>query len=244
MAQRTTGLAIRNQGTGAGQIGVSGSDVTFGGTIIGTFTGGTNGSTPLVVTFNSNATPTAVDALVKNITYQNVASDPSTLLRSVRFIVTDGDGGISSAEVATIDVEPEQAIGALAVWRENGTTTPEYNLFNGVVFGTEGNSVNLGELQVIQGAAAPTRDEIIVVGVEKTSKIIRGQIWNGSSWSALSINDLGIANADDYQGFDVAYEQPSGDAVIVWNDAGTLKSSVWNGTSWTTPASDRGLHRC
>ena len=34
-------LEIRNEGTGAGQIGVSGANVTFGGTTIGTFTGGT-----------------------------------------------------------------------------------------------------------------------------------------------------------------------------------------------------------
>lgn len=35
-------LSIVNQGTGAGQIGVSGSNVTFAGTTIGTFTGGTS----------------------------------------------------------------------------------------------------------------------------------------------------------------------------------------------------------
>ena len=66
--------------------------------------------------------------------------------------------------------------------------------------------------------------------------MIRGQMWNGTFWTPLSINDLGIADADDYQGFDVAYESQSGDAVIVWNDAGTLKTSVWNGTTWTAPA--------
>ena len=47
-------LAIRNQGTGAGQIGVNGSEITFGGTVIGTFTGGDNG-TDLVVTFDADA---------------------------------------------------------------------------------------------------------------------------------------------------------------------------------------------
>ena len=47
-------VAIRNQGAGAGQIGVSGSNVTFGGTVIGSFAGGA-GST-LTVTFNADAT--------------------------------------------------------------------------------------------------------------------------------------------------------------------------------------------
>src|SRR5262249_45910045 len=35
-------LTIENQGTGAGQIGVSGNSVTFGGVAIGTFSGGAN----------------------------------------------------------------------------------------------------------------------------------------------------------------------------------------------------------
>src|SRR3954469_2289746 len=33
-------VAIRNQGSGAGQIGVAGSDITFGGSVIGSFAGG------------------------------------------------------------------------------------------------------------------------------------------------------------------------------------------------------------
>ncbi len=124
----------------------------------------------------------------------------------------------------------------MAVWRDNARTGPEYNVFDGSAFGTAGNSLTLGELKVIQAAEAPTRDEAIVVGVETGSRIIRGQIWNGTTWTALPLNNLGIADADDFQGFDVAYEQASGDAVIVWNDAGTLKTSTWNGTSWTAPA--------
>ena len=40
-------LSIWNQGTGAGQIGVSGDDVTYAGTIIGTFSGGLNSGSPL-----------------------------------------------------------------------------------------------------------------------------------------------------------------------------------------------------
>ncbi|MDH4152735.1 MAG: tandem-95 repeat protein, partial [Nitrospira sp.] len=97
-------LAIRNQGTSAGQIGVSGSNVTYGGVVIGTYTGGT-GTTPLVITFtNASATPAAVQALVRNITYANVSDAPSTSARTVRFVVTDGDGGTSTAVTETINV--------------------------------------------------------------------------------------------------------------------------------------------
>ena len=55
-------LAIRNQGTGAGQIGVSGANVTYQGVTIGTFTGGSSG-TNLVVTLNSQCDPDRRDGL-------------------------------------------------------------------------------------------------------------------------------------------------------------------------------------
>jgi hypothetical protein len=97
-------LAIRNEGTGAGQIGVSGSDVSYEGTTIGTFTGGTDGSTPLVITFNASSDIIAIQALMRNITYQNVSEDPNESARTVRFVLTDGDEGISNAATKTINV--------------------------------------------------------------------------------------------------------------------------------------------
>lgn len=96
-------LAIRNQGTSTGQISVSGSTVAYEGTTISTVTGGT-GTTALVITFNANATPTAVSALLQNLTYANVSEAPSTAARTVRFVVTDGDGGTSTAATKTINV--------------------------------------------------------------------------------------------------------------------------------------------
>ncbi|MBH0205395.1 MAG: tandem-95 repeat protein, partial [Nitrospira sp.] len=97
-------LGIRNQGTGAGQIGRSGSNVTYQGVTIGTFTGGSSGSN-LVITLNSSATPTAVTALVKNITYENTdTAAPTTGARTVRFVLTDGDGGTSANYDTTVTV--------------------------------------------------------------------------------------------------------------------------------------------
>ncbi|MEQ9407984.1 MAG: cadherin domain-containing protein [Fuerstiella sp.] len=97
-------LSVNNEGTGAGQVGVSGSDVTYEGVTIGTFSGGTDGSTPLVITFNANCSATAAQALLRNITYENVSNDPDTLSRTVRFVLTDGDGGTSNTETETINI--------------------------------------------------------------------------------------------------------------------------------------------
>ncbi len=101
-------LAIRDEGPGVGNIAIAGAAVTYdsgsGPVVIGTFAGGTNGSTPLVITLNADADATAVHALARNITYQNVANDPSTLARTVRFVLTDGDGGTSNAVTKTVNL--------------------------------------------------------------------------------------------------------------------------------------------
>jgi len=97
-------LAIRNQGTGAGQIGISGGNVTYAGSTIGTYTGGSAGAN-LVITFNSNATDAAVTALVKNITYQNTnTSLPSTSTRTVRFVATNALGQASANNDVSVTV--------------------------------------------------------------------------------------------------------------------------------------------
>jgi hypothetical protein len=96
-------LAIRDEGAGSDQIGVSGSNVTYGGVVIGTVAGG-DGTTPLVVTFNASSSPAAAQALMRNITYADVSDTPSTSPRTVRFVLTDGDGGTSDPATKTINV--------------------------------------------------------------------------------------------------------------------------------------------
>ena len=96
-------LAIHHQGTLPGQIGVSGSDITWGGLTIGTYTGGV-ASTPLVITFNANGTVAAAEALVRNITFENLPNDTDTSDRSVRFVLIDGDGGTADPAVKIISI--------------------------------------------------------------------------------------------------------------------------------------------
>ena len=87
-------LGIYNQGKGLGKVGISGSEVTYGGAVIGRFEGG-KGSEPLIISFNSNATLEAVQALMRNITYQNLADSPSLGSRTVEFQITDDLGAPS-----------------------------------------------------------------------------------------------------------------------------------------------------
>ncbi|MEZ5729494.1 MAG: hypothetical protein R3E48_16780 [Burkholderiaceae bacterium] len=98
-------LTIVHEGTGFGQVGVSGSNLSFSGVSIGTFTGGTDGSTPLDVTFNANANASMVQAVLRRIAFQAVGEDPSSLTRTVGVTVSDGDGGTSLTPTIDIKVD-------------------------------------------------------------------------------------------------------------------------------------------
>ena len=80
---------IRNQGNDPGHIGVSGNEVSFGGTVFGTLHGG-NG-TPLLVEFNDHAELRAINALTQNLRYTNT-SDTPTSSRVMVINLIDGSG--------------------------------------------------------------------------------------------------------------------------------------------------------
>ncbi len=97
-------LRIRRQGTGAAQIdAASDGTVKFGKTAIGTWSGGTNGK-PLVITLKSTASLAAVQALIRNITFETSAINSSLATRTVNFQLTDGRGGSSDVESKSIMV--------------------------------------------------------------------------------------------------------------------------------------------
>ncbi|MEO5332742.1 MAG: DUF4347 domain-containing protein, partial [Magnetococcus sp. YQC-5] len=121
-------LAIRNQGAGAGQIGVAGGNVSYEGTLIGTFSGG-SGTNDLVISLNANATPTAVSALLRNITYTNSdTATPTPSTRSIAFTMTDGSGGTSatstaSTAVSAVNDAPTITSGSTLNYSENNPAT-------------------------------------------------------------------------------------------------------------------------
>jgi hypothetical protein len=97
-------LSIADQGVGAGQVGVSGNQVSYGGTLIGTWAGG-SGGTALVVSLNgATAGSTAAQAVVRALRF---ASDrnPGTATRTIRIVVNDGVLA-SSPQNTTVAVTP------------------------------------------------------------------------------------------------------------------------------------------
>jgi hypothetical protein len=94
-------LNINNEGTGAGQIGVSGTDVTYEGTIIGTLSSDGSNGTNLTIDLNANASKISIERLIENVTYQNTSDTPAAN-RTINFAL-----GVLFSENVTISIAPE-----------------------------------------------------------------------------------------------------------------------------------------
>ncbi|MFO0701137.1 MAG: tandem-95 repeat protein, partial [Nitrospira sp.] len=219
-------LAIQNQGTGAGQIGVSGSSVTYGGVTIGTFTGGTDGSTPLVVTLNSSATPAAVQALARNITYANVSDAPSTVARTVRFVVTDGDGGTSTAVTETITVTAVNDAPVLADTALSITVAEDAGAPSGAVGSTI--SAFTGGITDVDASAVKG---IAITGTNETNGTWYYTTNGGTTWTAVGTvsNTSALLLADNAS--TRLYFAPAADYNGTSSSALTLRA--WDQTSGT-----------
>jgi hypothetical protein len=95
-------LAIASQGNGAGQIGVQGSTVNYGGTNIATFSG--NATNLLSFTLTTNATPASITALIDQLTF--ATSDPSTNFRVAQFTLTYPSNVVTAQIEVSIDRVP------------------------------------------------------------------------------------------------------------------------------------------
>ncbi|GAB1459283.1 hypothetical protein MASR2M50_10570 [Thauera sp.] len=119
-------LGIRSEGDGPTQVRVSGLNVYYGGTLIGTLVADGSNHGKLVVEFNATATVPAVESVIENLTYQNTSSNPFAS-RTISIRVTDGDGGASDARFVTLNVTPEVdgAVPSLVLEPEVNTTVAE-----------------------------------------------------------------------------------------------------------------------
>ncbi|WP_181824687.1 hypothetical protein, partial [Phaeobacter gallaeciensis] len=97
-------LSILATGDNTGEIDVDGANVEFGGSVIGTVAGGTNG-TDLVVTFTTgSARENAVESLISALRFNNTGSPPNTSTRTIDVTLNDGDLPSATSQVTvTVD---------------------------------------------------------------------------------------------------------------------------------------------
>ena len=89
-------LLVVHQGTGGGQVGVNGSNITYAGTVVGSFSGGSSYE-DFIIALNANASKTAARDILRRLAYTNTSTGvPITSPRSISIRLYDGDGGYVS----------------------------------------------------------------------------------------------------------------------------------------------------
>ena len=134
-----------------------------------------------------------------------------------------------------VAVDPSFPTKGMIAYGEGTVTTPRYRLWSGTGWGSEQSANNVGGVtNIVVLRSAKTKNEKILGVLDKYGHI-NVQVWNGSAWgTVLEVTTaIGTTN-DDYRGFDIAYEDSSGDAIIVYqNNVNDPLYRVWNGTGWS-----------
>ncbi len=122
---------------------------------------------------------------------------------------------------------------SLIAYAEGVITTPRYRLWNGTTWGIEGNALDVGAaINWVVTKPSPFGTEHLLVTLG-TDADVNAQVYKNGAWGDLQELTTTIPNTA-MRGFDVTYEQVSGDAMVVTCDGDADPSYyTWNGTSWT-----------
>jgi len=96
-------LGLQNSGTGPGQVSVTGSDVSYGGVLIGTLSAGTGNRS---VTFNSAASSESLEAVIRAVTFEHTSDAPTPAQRQVSVFLDNANNGASNKAFALVGVIP------------------------------------------------------------------------------------------------------------------------------------------
>jgi hypothetical protein len=90
-----------------------------------------------------------------------------------------------------------------------------------------------GSIRFIETEASKSRNEYIL-GTQEAGGRVRAQVFDATAETFGSLNTIVAASPGvTSRGFDIAYEQSSGDALVVACSGTEATYSVWNGTSWS-----------
>ncbi len=134
----------------------------------------------------------------------------------------------------------------MLAYGESTVQIPRYRIWNGTTFSSELNANSVGgTIEWLRLKASPTRDEYIIVTADAFNDVniqINSSLGGASCWHngtacntvlELTTTSTGINRLKA----DVAYEQRSGDALVVFSDNTNVpKYRTWNGTTWSAQA--------
>jgi signal peptidase I len=127
-----------------------------------------------------------------------------------------------------------QSDDAVIVWNNGstGTASISYRVWNGSTWSSAETITTpvSGEAKQMQLAAAPDSDEMVLI-VSNSAGNDYAFVWNGSSWG----NSITLSTtSDNLTEVNVAYEQSSGDALVIYGKiSDEIYYQTWNGSSWS-----------
>ena len=142
----------------------------------------------------------------------------------------------TEARTWLLTADPLEDIGMIA-YGEGTQQQPRYRMWDGSTWSSEAYASTVGgtiEWVVLKAIPDITDDrfEEFILGTKDTGDDVNVQVYNGSSWTTAV--EVTGSSSTDVKGFDIAYEQLSGDALIVYsNNTRYLSYRVWNGTAWS-----------
>jgi len=142
----------------------------------------------------------------------------------------------SASWLKCFDIAYESQSGdALVVGRSGNSSVPRYTLWEGSVwvYDPPASAPDTGTgsaINVVVMASDPFSDEILVAFLHLNDDIVLFR-WDGNSFTNLGTIET-KATTDDLETVDIAYEQQSGDALIVWGKFGSdsCKYRIWDGS--------------
>lgn len=143
----------------------------------------------------------------------------------------------TSATVASTSIE------TLIAYAEGTQTAPRYRVWNGTAWSTEANAQDVAAPQTwVVTRAAPRKNEYILATMG-TDNDVNAQVYINGEWNISNLKEItASAPNSTMRGFDVAYENTSGDALVVACDGNADPTYyIWDGTSWTLGDTGIGL---
>jgi hypothetical protein len=143
---------------------------------------------------------------------------------------------VLAVSIFSILVKPALALDPLVVWTESGIDDDvmRFSAYSSG-WGSEGTAADMGDTARLQWHVAETSPdgaEQVGLAVGSTSNIVYATLYDGTSWTGKkNLSPLYISAS---RGFSAAYEQSSGDLLIVQGILGNnqIKYWVWDGATW------------
>ena len=161
-----------------------------------------------------------------------IVSSPLSVGKNYHIMVSK-DTVISNDTQFTINVSSSNSRSTMTTYYDSNSYFPRYRQWDGSLWSNEASAKTVSsQINWIVMHSNPVRNEIIL-GTLGTDKVLNVQLWDGISWGTvheISTNEY----SSSARGFDIAFEEISGNAMVVYNNYSNFPIyRLWNGSAWS-----------